>query len=140
MQYVVKMAIKVKCPTCGRECEYSDKNPYRPFCCERCRLIDLGAWAEGKYSIKDKPMEGDDDLDISADALATGKIAAHKADLEKKNYFLAVTCANTGSVAGKIGCGKSSNVQNRYVCPSRHFSSSGFRRQCRKCKCTVACG
>ena len=72
MQYVVKMAIKVKCPTCGRECEYSDKNPYRPFCCERCRLIDLGAWAEGKYSIKDKPMEGDDDLDISADALATG--------------------------------------------------------------------
>lgn len=83
MQYVVKMAIKVKCPTCGRECEYSEKNPYRPFCCERCRLIDLGAWAEGKYSIKDKPMEGDDDLDISADALATGKLAAHKADLEK---------------------------------------------------------
>ena len=83
MQHVVKMAIKVKCPTCGRECEYSDKNPYRPFCCERCRLIDLGAWAEGKYSIKDKPMEGDDDLDMSADALATGKIAAHKADLEK---------------------------------------------------------
>lgn len=73
MQHVVKMAIKVKCPTCGRECEYSDKNPYRPFCCERCRLIDLGAWAEGKYSIKDKPMEGDDDLDISADALATGQ-------------------------------------------------------------------
>lgn len=87
MQHVVKMAIKVKCPTCGRECEYSDKNPYRPFCCERCRLIDLGAWAEGKYSIKDKPMEGDDDLDISADALATGKIAAHKADLESRTTF-----------------------------------------------------
>lgn len=46
-------------------------------------MIDLGAWAEGKYSIKGKPMEGDDDLDISAEALATGKLAAHKADLEK---------------------------------------------------------
>lgn len=56
-----------------------------PSCCSGVEngLIDLGAWAEGKYSIKDKPMEGDDDLDISADALATGKLAAHKADLEK---------------------------------------------------------
>ena len=49
----------------------------------RIRIVLSAAWAEGKYSIKDKPMEGDDDLDISADALATGKIAAHKADLEK---------------------------------------------------------
>ena len=68
------MALKVKCPTCGRETEYSPNNPYRPFCCERCRLIDLGAWADNSYVIKSKPMEADDDLDISSDALATGKI------------------------------------------------------------------
>lgn len=68
------MALKVKCPTCGRECEYSEKNPFRPFCCERCKLIDLGAWAEGSYVIKSKNQEADDDLDISEEALATGKL------------------------------------------------------------------
>jgi endogenous inhibitor of DNA gyrase (YacG/DUF329 family) len=33
----------VNCPTCGRALEWSDA-PFRPFCSERCRLIDLGAW------------------------------------------------------------------------------------------------
>ncbi len=67
------MVLKVKCPQCGRETEYSEKNPYRPFCCERCRWIDLGAWANNEYVIPDKPMEGDDDLDISSEDLAKGK-------------------------------------------------------------------
>lgn len=34
----------VKCPTCGRSLEWSEAFPWRPFCSERCRLIDLGAW------------------------------------------------------------------------------------------------
>lgn len=75
------MVLKVKCPTCGRQTEYSEKNPFRPFCSERCRLIDLGAWAEGAYTIKGKSMEGDDDLDISAEAMATGKLAQQKPKL-----------------------------------------------------------
>ena len=33
----------VTCPTCGRELEWATA-PFRPFCSERCRLIDLGAW------------------------------------------------------------------------------------------------
>ena len=37
--------MKVKCPTCGKEIEYSSANPWRPFCSERCKLIDLGEWA-----------------------------------------------------------------------------------------------
>lgn len=45
------MATVVECPTCGKKVEWSDKNPYRPFCSERCKKIDLGAWAEEKYSI-----------------------------------------------------------------------------------------
>jgi endogenous inhibitor of DNA gyrase (YacG/DUF329 family) len=36
---------KVACPGCGEPAEYSPANPHRPFCGERCRLNDLGAWA-----------------------------------------------------------------------------------------------
>lgn len=35
---------KVACPTCGKSATWSAQNPWRPFCSERCRLIDLGAW------------------------------------------------------------------------------------------------
>jgi uncharacterized protein len=43
----------VKCPTCGRSIEWSDQSPFRPFCSERCRLIDLGAWLTEKHAIPD---------------------------------------------------------------------------------------
>jgi len=42
---------RVKCPTCGRETEWSDDAPFRPFCSERCRLIDLGAWLTEQRAI-----------------------------------------------------------------------------------------
>jgi uncharacterized protein len=45
------MATVVDCPTCGTKVEWSDKNPFRPFCSQRCKQIDLGAWAEEKYVI-----------------------------------------------------------------------------------------
>jgi hypothetical protein len=41
----------IRCPQCGQKHEYRTDNPARPFCSERCKLIDLGAWAAGKYSI-----------------------------------------------------------------------------------------
>jgi endogenous inhibitor of DNA gyrase (YacG/DUF329 family) len=40
----------VKCPTCGRKTEYSG-NEFRPFCSERCKLIDFGAWADEEFSL-----------------------------------------------------------------------------------------
>jgi endogenous inhibitor of DNA gyrase (YacG/DUF329 family) len=40
----------VKCPTCRREIDWTD-SPFRPFCSERCRLIDLGAWLSEKRAI-----------------------------------------------------------------------------------------
>jgi endogenous inhibitor of DNA gyrase (YacG/DUF329 family) len=40
----------VKCPRCGKEAEY-EGNEHRPFCSERCKLLDLGAWADGEYSL-----------------------------------------------------------------------------------------
>lgn len=43
--------MKVKCPTCGKQTEYSKDNPCRPFCSERCKILDLGAWADEKYRV-----------------------------------------------------------------------------------------
>jgi uncharacterized protein len=40
----------VKCPTCQRELDW-EVTPSRPFCSERCRLIDLGAWLAGERAI-----------------------------------------------------------------------------------------
>ena len=40
----------MKCPTCGKPIEWKD-NPYRPFCSERCKLIDLGRWVNEEYSV-----------------------------------------------------------------------------------------
>ncbi|MBI5408585.1 MAG: DNA gyrase inhibitor YacG [Nitrospirae bacterium] len=45
--------MKVKCPTCKQWTEWRD-NPFRPFCSERCKLIDLGAWASDAYKIEGK--------------------------------------------------------------------------------------
>jgi endogenous inhibitor of DNA gyrase (YacG/DUF329 family) len=43
--------MKIKCPTCKQSTEW-EKNPNRPFCSERCKLIDLGAWASDEYTIE----------------------------------------------------------------------------------------
>lgn len=45
----------VKCPHCGKPALFTPENSFRPFCSERCKLIDLGAWAEEKYSIPVNP-------------------------------------------------------------------------------------
>ena len=42
---------KVRCPQCGGESLWSAANTYRPFCSERCKLIDLGAWASESYRV-----------------------------------------------------------------------------------------
>lgn len=41
----------VVCPQCGKDVIWSTDNPYRPFCSERCKLIDLGQWASDNYRI-----------------------------------------------------------------------------------------
>ncbi|MFO7528165.1 MAG: DNA gyrase inhibitor YacG [Marinobacter sp.] len=49
----------VQCPTCKQSVEWSEDNRYRPFCSERCKLIDLGAWANEEYRV---PAEDEDSL------------------------------------------------------------------------------
>lgn len=41
----------VRCPTCSAELEWRPENRYRPFCSDRCRKIDLGAWANEEYRV-----------------------------------------------------------------------------------------
>lgn len=53
----------VKCPTCRKETAWND-NPWRPFCSERCKLIDLGEWANENHRIPGKPhlpLDGEDE-------------------------------------------------------------------------------
>lgn len=59
---------KVKCPHCKKEILWLPDNPFRPFCSDRCRLIDLGAWAEQKYAVATQateiPLDEFDESDI----------------------------------------------------------------------------
>jgi uncharacterized protein len=58
----------VKCPTCGRDQEWSPDNRWRPFCSERCRLIDLGAWLDERHTIPGEPSappDGETDPEAS---------------------------------------------------------------------------
>ncbi|MCW5627007.1 MAG: DNA gyrase inhibitor YacG [Burkholderiales bacterium] len=51
----------VACPRCGVSAPWSTTNPWRPFCSERCKTIDLGAWASEAYRIPvDEPDPGSD--------------------------------------------------------------------------------
>ena len=45
------MPAAVNCPTCGTKVPWISKSRFRPFCCDRCRLIDLGAWANEAYRV-----------------------------------------------------------------------------------------
>jgi uncharacterized protein len=54
----------VTCPNCKKQSEYSSSNLFRPFCSERCKMIDLGDWANENYRIPDnKPPEEFDDIE-----------------------------------------------------------------------------
>ncbi len=45
------MAKTVACPVCGAPVAWSPKSPWRPFCSERCKTIDLGDWASERHVI-----------------------------------------------------------------------------------------
>jgi uncharacterized protein len=59
---VVSMPL-VKCPMCGRMVEY-EGNEFRPFCSERCKLLDFGAWADERYNLPAETTEmTEEDID-----------------------------------------------------------------------------
>jgi len=56
----------VACPTCNADVEWSIASPWRPFCCARCKAIDLGGWASDRFVIP-----GDEPSDSAVDPLPT---------------------------------------------------------------------
>ncbi|MBX3645812.1 MAG: DNA gyrase inhibitor YacG [Rubrivivax sp.] len=50
----------VRCPACGKQAPYSTENTARPFCSERCRSVDLGAWASESYRVAARAATPDD--------------------------------------------------------------------------------
>jgi uncharacterized protein len=52
----------VPCPRCGAPTPYSPQNQWRPFCSERCKIIDLGDWAAERYRVPaEEPQAGNED-------------------------------------------------------------------------------
>ncbi len=47
--------LKVNCPTCKEIVLWNEQSPYRPFCSERCKLIDFGDWASERHAIAGEP-------------------------------------------------------------------------------------
>jgi endogenous inhibitor of DNA gyrase (YacG/DUF329 family) len=65
------------CPTCQRPVEWTAAAKWRPFCSERCRLIDLGDWINESHAIPGEPVSpegsqaiGPEDGERNADGLA----------------------------------------------------------------------
>ena len=52
----------VSCPQCGKEVVWSEESRFRPFCSERCKMIDLGQWANENYRIAtdEPPLDQED--------------------------------------------------------------------------------
>lgn len=55
-------AVIVACPTCGKDVPFKPESKWRPFCSERCRLIDLGDWFNEENAIpgEEVPQEDED--------------------------------------------------------------------------------
>ena len=58
----------VKCPTCQKQVEWSESSTFRPFCSDRCRLIDLGEWASEKHAIPDEPIPSTEEHPFEIDS------------------------------------------------------------------------
>jgi len=56
----------MKCPTCGKQVEWKE-NSFRPFCSERCQLLDLGRWVEGEYRVPGEPVPQEQNQPSAAD-------------------------------------------------------------------------
>lgn len=55
----------VRCPACGGPSRYAASNPFRPFCSERCKQIDLGAWASEQFAVPETTPDRDPDFESS---------------------------------------------------------------------------
>lgn len=59
----MKKKLEVNCPQCRKKFEYYSSE-FRPFCSERCRLIDLGQWLEESYTVPVEKLTEDEYLTL----------------------------------------------------------------------------
>jgi len=57
------MVTTVKCPTCSANVLWQEQQQWKPFCSERCKLIDLGEWASEGHSIAGESVQEENSLD-----------------------------------------------------------------------------
>jgi hypothetical protein len=53
----------VRCPGCGGDSVYAPSNPFRPFCSDRCKNVDLGAWASEGFRVPDQEPSDEEQQD-----------------------------------------------------------------------------
>lgn len=59
---MVEAPLLVNCPTCFKSVEWQNTSRWRPFCCKRCQLIDLGEWAAEEKRIVGQTTQIDDEF------------------------------------------------------------------------------
>ena len=66
---IINKKLKIDCPNCGKHDTWFVENIFRPFCSDRCKLIDLGEWASESRKIPGEPVDfnqlSDDPNDLS---------------------------------------------------------------------------
>jgi endogenous inhibitor of DNA gyrase (YacG/DUF329 family) len=71
----------MQCPICKKPADNSRANRFRPFCSERCQLVDLGGWAGGNYTVPGSPVDDhehpDDNPQSRKQPLPDGKKLLH---------------------------------------------------------------
>ncbi len=67
----------VRCPACGGASRYAVDNPWRPFCSERCKNMDFGAWSSEQYRVATPPTAGDESDEPSVLASDSQQPAKH---------------------------------------------------------------
>ena len=90
----------VSCPQCGVPVPWTRESRYRPFCSERCKMIDLGAWASEKYRVPAAERNNDDTPD----------------DEESEGYVARIY-ATRGQVRAMAAKGAEAVAAGRPLCP-----------------------
>jgi len=62
----IAMAREIQCPSCGKPVAWAPESRWRPFCSERCKLIDLGDWAAERHVIPGDRTEQETDMSLAA--------------------------------------------------------------------------
>lgn len=54
----------VRCPQCGKPVPWVEAQKLKPFCSERCRMVDLGGWLDGNYAVPGESLSLEDALEL----------------------------------------------------------------------------